>query len=74
MPYAQSVSDAEDHLKVSPELTTVKAKLNYINRNFLSNIRKYEEQGAVLGERNSYTKTDQEARLMRMKGGHMGNG
>lgn len=52
----------------------VRAKLNYINRNFPKNIRKYQEQEAVLGERNSYSKTDEEATFMRMKEDHMGNG
>lgn len=52
----------------------VKAKLNYINRNFSKNIQKYQEQEAILGEWNSYSKTDRDATFMRMKEDHMGNG
>lgn len=52
----------------------VKAKLNYINKNFPKNIQKYEQQEAILGERNSYSKTDEDATFMRMKEDHMKNG
>lgn len=43
-----------------------KAKLRYIKQNFEKNLQKYEEQEAVLGERNSYSKTDTDATFMRM--------
>lgn len=52
----------------------VRAKLNYINKNFPKNIQKYEQQEAILGERNSYSKTDEDATFMRMKEDHMKNG
>ncbi len=52
----------------------VKAKLRYVTRNFPDNIAKYEKQEAVLGERNSYSKTDTDATFMRMKEDHMLNG
>ena len=52
----------------------VKAKLRYINKNFPANISKYEQQEAILGERNSYSKTDPDATFMRMKEDHMLNG
>jgi transposase len=51
-----------------------KAKLRYIKNNFVSNLEKYEQQEAILGERNSYSKTDTEATFMRMKEDHMQNG
>ena len=51
-----------------------KAKLRYINKNFPANIIKYEQQEAILGERNSYSKTDPDATFMRMKEDHMLNG
>ena len=51
-----------------------KAKLRYIKQNFEKNLRKYEEQEAILGERNSYSKTDPDATFMRMKEDHMQNG
>ena len=52
----------------------VKAKLNYINKNFPKNMDKYEQQEAILAERNSYSKTDEDATFMRMKEDHMKNG
>ncbi len=41
---------------------------------YLPRLKKYEEQEAVLGECNSYSKTDQDATFMRMKDDHMQNG
>ena len=41
---------------------------------YLPRLKKYEEQAAVLGERNSYSKTDHDATFMRMKEDHMHNG
>lgn len=52
----------------------IKAKLGYITRNFPVNIAKYEQQEAILGSRNSYSKTDTDATFMRMKEDHMLNG
>lgn len=52
----------------------VKAKLKYVTKNYPAAISKYEQQEAILGERNSYSKTDPEATFMRMKEDHMLNG
>lgn len=54
--------------------TKAKAKLNYIKKNFVKNLEKYQEQEIILGGRNSYSKTDTDATFMRMKEDHMGNG
>jgi transposase len=51
-----------------------KAKLRYIKNNFVANLEKYEQQETLLGDRNSYSKTDTEATFMRMKEDHMQNG
>ena len=51
----------------------VKAKLQYVTKNYPTNIKKYEEQEVILGERNSYSKTDTDAGFMRMKEDHMKN-
>ena len=51
-----------------------KAKLRYIKNNFSANLEKYERQEAILGEPNSYSKTDTDATFMRMKEDHMLNG
>lgn len=52
----------------------VKSKLRYITKNFQQNIEKYEQQESILGERNSYSKTDTDATFMMMKEDHMKNG
>ena len=51
-----------------------KAKLNYIKNNFEKNLDKYQAQEEILAERNSYSKTDEDATFMRMKDDHMMNG
>ena len=52
----------------------VKQKLNYAKKNWPTNLKKYDEQEAILKGRNSYSKTDPDATFMRMKDGHMQNG
>jgi transposase len=52
----------------------IKDKLKYVTRKYPENIAKYEHQEAILGERNSYSKTDTDATFMRMKEDHMKNG
>jgi transposase len=52
----------------------IKAKLKYITKAYPENIAKYEQQEAILKERNSYSKTDPDATFMRMKEDHMKNG
>lgn len=46
-----------------------KLKMDYLVRK-----QKYEESRAILGDRNSYSKTDPDATFMRMKEDHMRNG
>ena len=48
--------------------------MRYIKNNFVANLEKYQQQEAILGEHNSYSKTDKEATFMRMKEDHMLNG
>ncbi len=52
----------------------MKAKLGYVTKHYPSNIARYEQQEAILGERNSYSKTDPDATFMRLKEDHMRNG
>lgn len=52
----------------------VKQKLNYAQKNWPQNLGRYQEQQAILQERNSYSKTDPDATFMRMKEDHMLNG
>lgn len=51
-----------------------RAKLLYIKKNFAQNLDKYDKQEQILGERNSYSKSDPDATFMRMKEDHMLNG
>lgn len=48
--------------------------IQQLGEEYLPRLKKYEEQAAVLGERNSYAKTDHDATFMRMKEDHMQNG
>ena len=52
----------------------MKDKLKYVTKNYPENIARYERQEAILGARNSYSKTDTDATFMRMKEDHMKNG
>ena len=45
-----------------------------IRKNFLPRLQKYERQQEILGERNSFSKTDEDATFMRMKEDYMRNG
>ena len=67
----QTVESINAKLKGSENKTDsdkkAKTKLNYIKKNFEKNLDKYEAQEAILAERNSYSKTDEDATFMRMK-------
>lgn len=52
----------------------VKQKLNYAKKNWPSKLEEYAHKEEIMGERNSYSKTDQDATFMRMKEDHMKNG
>jgi hypothetical protein len=52
----------------------VKKGLKLVQTDYLARKKKYEAAKAILGERNSYSKTDLDATFMRMKEDHMGNG
>lgn len=52
----------------------IKDKLKYVTKHYPVNIAKYEQQEAILEERNSYSKTDRDATFIRMKEDHMKNG
>lgn len=52
----------------------VKQKLNYAKKNWPGKLEEYAQKEEVLGDRNSYSKTDPDATFMRMKEDHMKNG
>lgn len=57
--------------KICPK---VRQKLNYARKNWPANLEKYAEQQQIMGNRNSFCKTDTDATFMRMKEDHMKNG
>lgn len=57
--------------KICPK---VRQKLNYARKNWPANLEKYAEQQEIMGNRNSFCKTDTDATFMRMKEDHMKNG
>lgn len=52
----------------------VKQKLRYAVQNWVPKLKEYAEKEDILGDRNSYSKTDKDATFMRMKEDHMQNG
>jgi len=52
----------------------VKQKLNYAKKNWPDKLVAYQQKEKILGQRNSYSKTDKDATFMRMKDDHMQNG
>lgn len=76
---AKKVQDTVDTLNAvladKTELNKkVKAKLKYISKEYPKKIADYEQKEAILGARNSFSKTDKDATFMRMKEDHMQNG
>ena len=70
----RTIESIDKALKGKPVNKEVKQKLNYARKNWPENLKKYEQQGKILGNRNSYSKTDPDATFMRMKEDHMLNG
>ena len=70
----QTIEQIEQALKDKPISKKVKQKINYAKKNWEKNLEKYSEQEKILGNRNSYSKTDHDATFMRMKEDHMLNG
>ena len=71
---AATIDQINEALKDKPVNKEIKRKLDYGKKNWPKNLQKYKEQEEILGERNSYSKTDPDATFMRMKEDHMGNG
>lgn len=66
--------DKEKKKSWRKEKTAKKQQVKAIREDYLPRLEKYERQREILGERNSYAKTDEEATFMRMKDDHMKNG
>ncbi|QNL52600.1 IS1182 family transposase [Olivibacter sp. SDN3] len=72
-------NELRDRLSLLNEKLKATAKptqkqLKKLREEHLPRLEKYEKQLATLGERNSYSKTDEDATFMRLKDDHMQNG
>ena len=70
----QTITEIETVLKGKQVDKAVKQKLGYARNMWPKNLEKYDQQEKILGERNSFSKTDPDATFMRMKEDHMKNG
>ncbi|MGY4111404.1 transposase [Aeribacillus pallidus] len=68
------MEQVEQRLKKDPKNRTLKKAKRQLEQDLLPCKKKYEEYKKVLGERNSFSKTDRNATFMRMKEDHMKNG
>lgn len=81
---SQQTCKAIDSAQLKEKIKAINAKLQAIHKpdkqlkkleqDYLPRLEKYEQQLEILGERNSYSKTDTDAVFMRMKEDHMKNG
>jgi hypothetical protein len=69
----ETVSKIDKALKGKPVSKKIKAKVRYAKRHWSKNLQKYNDAEKILGERNSYSKTDADATFMRMKEDHLEN-
>jgi transposase len=64
----------EQKLKEEPKNKPIKKAVRLLRKDLLPRQQKYEMQRELLGNRNSFSKTDPDATFMRMKEDHMRNG
>lgn len=67
-------SNRVEQKELRSQKTKLKKQLKAIESDYLPRLRKYEVQKRILGNRNSFSKTDNDATFMRMKDDHMKNG
>lgn len=70
----QKVKEIDAALKENPKDNELKKTKKVIEKDYLPRLEKYEKDLEIMGNRNSYSKTDNEATFMRMKEDHMLNG
>lgn len=70
----KTVVQIDQALKDKPIDKKVKQKVSLAKKNWSEKLQEYWQQEKILGERNSYSKTDTDATFMRMKEDHMQNG
>jgi transposase len=64
----EKVRELNEKLKQKPEDKKTKKALNKITKDYLPRLKKYEAYQKTFGQRNSFSKTDEDATFMRMKG------
>ncbi|MBE0337031.1 IS1182 family transposase, partial [Paenibacillus sp. 23TSA30-6] len=64
----------ESQLLDKPKDKTLKKAVRKLRKDLLPRLLKYEQYKTLLGDRNSFSKTDPDATFMRMKEDHMRNG
>ncbi len=70
----KTINKIDELLKDKPVSKKIKQKINYVKKNWPKKVQNYQEQEKILGKRNSYSKSDEDATFMRMKEDHMKNG
>ena len=70
----EQASDKEERKQLRMEKSKRQKHIKTIETDYLPRLARYETQREILGERNSYSKTDHDATFMRMKDDHMKNG
>lgn len=68
----EKLAELNTKLKQSPK--AVAKQIEVLQNEHLPRLEKYEKQLEILGDRNSYSKTDTDATFMRLKDDHMQNG
>jgi transposase len=71
---ADAVEQLEASLKEKPKSKERRRIARKVRRTLMPRLQEYEAKQEILGDRNSYSKTDPDATFMRMKEDHMGNG
>jgi transposase len=66
----EQIDQALKHKHVDP---VIKRKVSNAKKNYEQKLKHYDEQQKILGERNSFSKTDNDATFMRLKEDHMKN-
>lgn len=64
----KKMQELNERLRKEPKDKKLSKALRKLERNYLPRWKKYEEQEKKLGDRNSYSRTDEDATFMRMKG------
>ena len=68
------LQEVQQALAANPDNQPLKKAAKQLEKDYLPQARKYEDQADKLAGRNSYSKTDPEATFMRLKDDHLGTG